>query len=120
MCIRDRSYAGALSVSYQWDASNNLTKLIWPDGYDVDYVWGANNRVKQAKDGGIVLADVAYDAQSRRQAVAYSNGTYATSDYSDRGGLTDHNHGFVGGYLDTDFATQSSSLSLQGCVLPKE
>jgi len=81
-------------VSYDWDAANNLTKLTWPDGFDVDYTWDANNRVTAAKDGSRILASVSYDALSRRQGVLYANGATAGFDYSARGDLTDHDLGF--------------------------
>ena len=90
-------------VSYDWDAANNLEKLTWPDGFEIDYVWDANNRVDQAKDGSRILADVAYDALSRRQAVAYANGTNVTYTLSPRGDLDAHDHGFNGSALGYDF-----------------
>ena len=66
-------------------------------------MWDANNRVTQALDGARVLADVAYDALSRRQAVAYANGTNVIHTWSARGDLTDHDHGFVGASVGYDF-----------------
>ncbi|MEM9013513.1 MAG: RHS repeat-associated core domain-containing protein [Pseudomonadota bacterium] len=93
--VTSQSY-GAVTVSYDWDKANNLTKLTWPDGFDIDYEWDANNRVTHAKDGARVLATVAYDPLSRRQSVTYDNGTSAAYGYSDRGDLTSHDWAFAG------------------------
>jgi len=102
--VTSQTYAVGRVVGYDWDVSNNLEKLTWPDGFVVDYGWDANNRVDKALDGARVLADVAYDALSRRQAVAYANGTNVIHTWSNRGDLTDHDHAFTGASVGYDFS----------------
>ena len=99
-----QTYTGGLVVDYDWDAANNLTRLTWPDGYAVDYDWDANNRIDVARNGAAVLADVQYDALSRRDSVAYGNGTNVLYTFSGRGDLDGHDHYFTGASVNTAFS----------------
>ncbi len=94
------------TVNYQYDPAGNLTKLTHPDGFDVDFVYDALNRVTAAKDGARVLASVSYDALSRRQNITYANGASASYAYTKRGDLTDHDWDLAGTVNDAayDFA----------------
>ncbi len=85
-----------MTVSYQYDAAGNQTKLTHPDGFAVDFIYDALNRVTAAKDGTRTLASVAYDRQSRRQSVTYDNGTSAQYDYTPKGNLTCHDWNLTG------------------------
>jgi RHS repeat-associated protein len=87
------------TVSYQYDAAGNRTRLTHPDGFAVDFAYDALNRVTGANDNNgtpRVLASVSYDALSRRQTVAYANATSASYGYTARGDLTDHDWSFGG------------------------
>lgn len=95
---------GDLTVTRQYDAANNLTRLTHPDGFAIDFTYDANNRIRAARHGARTLADVSYDPLSRRQSVDYGNGTSAGYGYSARGDLTDHDHVFAGAGVSYDFS----------------
>lgn len=68
-------------VTYQLDASGNITRLIWPDGYFADYIYDELNRVTDIKLNGnlTAAAHFDYDPLSRRKKITYQNG--CTTDY---------------------------------------
>jgi len=61
----------ARSVSYEYDAAGNRTRIIWPDGVSAEYIYDDANRIKEIwmdnADGSIKLrlASYAYDDQGR-------------------------------------------------------
>ena len=91
-----QKHNGVLPVSYDYDAANNLTKLTYPDGWEVVFEYDDHNRIEFAKDGARTLASVSYDALSRRESVSYANGTSVKYGYSDRGDLECHDWNFSG------------------------
>jgi RHS repeat-associated protein len=68
------------SLSYQYDAAGNRTRMTWPDGMYVTYSYDyANLPLTIAENGATsgvgVLAAFTYDNLGRRTRVAYGNGT---------------------------------------------
>jgi RHS repeat-associated protein len=66
------------AVSFQYDANNNRTQLIWPDSNYVVYDYDAMNRMTKVRENGVtsgvgVLATYAYDPMSRRTGVTRGN-----------------------------------------------
>ncbi|HXI86973.1 MAG TPA: RHS repeat-associated core domain-containing protein [Parvularculaceae bacterium] len=102
--------------SYSYDAAGNRTAMVWSDRepggatlYRSFYVYDALNRVTKLCDlsGGVTssaacaayaspLASVSYDSLSRRQSIAYANGTSAEYGYTARGDLTCQDWNFSG------------------------
>ncbi|MEJ1969110.1 MAG: RHS repeat-associated core domain-containing protein [Rhizomicrobium sp.] len=89
--------SGTKTVSYQYDASSNRTRLTWPDGYYVQYGFDALNRMSTAaENGATTLATYSYDPLSRRTGLAYGNGASVASAYSAAGDLTSLVHDLLG------------------------
>ena len=80
---------GTLHVAWTFDKAGNRTRLTWPDGYAVDYVFDGLNRMASATEtGGSQLALYVYDPLSRRIDVTFNGGTSAMAySYSDAGDL---------------------------------
>ncbi len=88
---------GTKTVSYQYDAASNRTRLTWPDGYYVGYTFDALNRMSSAaENGATTLATYSYDPLSRRTGLAYGNGTTVAAAYSAAGDLTSLVHDLLG------------------------
>ena len=67
--------AGSRTVSYQYDADGNRTRLTWPDSFYVTYSYDDANRMDLVKENGsTTLADYSYDSMSRRTGLSRSNG----------------------------------------------
>ncbi len=87
----------ARTVSYQYDAASNRTRLTWPDGYYVQYAFdalkphehGERERRHDARHYG-------YDPLSRRTGLAYGNGTAITYGYTAGGDLASLVHDLAG------------------------
>jgi hypothetical protein len=81
-------------MMFAYDATSNLRRLTYPDGWQVTYAYDEVNRVTHAYDGAqemasALLAEVGYDLSSRRKALRCGNGTRADLAYSGRGDLMD-------------------------------
>ncbi|MBL8537074.1 MAG: hypothetical protein JNM59_06685 [Hyphomonadaceae bacterium] len=89
-------------LQFQYDVASNRTGLVYhtPAGataLTVNYTYDALNRVDQVRENGAtsgtgVLADYAYDAQSRRTSLARGNGTATTYGYTAASRLSALNH----------------------------
>jgi YD repeat-containing protein len=80
--------SGARSLSYQYDAAGNKTRVTHPDGFYVQYAYDALNRMTtappgsrtgvraraQVPNGATVLATTLYDPVSRRTSLVTGNG----------------------------------------------
>jgi YD repeat-containing protein len=80
----ETSYGRA--VSFQYDGAGNRTRLTWPDGQYVQYVWDGANRVSQvrangASSGAGLLAQYGYDARSRPESLIRGGGSGPRTDY---------------------------------------
>ncbi len=74
------------SLSYQYDAAGDRTKMTWGDGfyatYAYDTVGGVTSISANGATSGVgVLASYTYDSLGRRTVVAYGNGTSQTIAY---------------------------------------
>ncbi len=75
------------TVSYQYDAAGDRTRVAWPDGtFYAGYVYDALGRVKSVNENGAtsglgLLATFTYDDLGRRTAVTRGNGTSSTYSY---------------------------------------
>ncbi|MBS0473457.1 MAG: hypothetical protein JSR60_20480 [Proteobacteria bacterium] len=59
--------SGTRTISYQYDAASNRTRMTWPDGYYVQYGFDALNRMTTASENGsTTLATYGYDPRGRR------------------------------------------------------
>ena len=87
----------ARSVSYQYDAAGNRTRLTWPDAYYVQYAYDALHRLTTATENGtFVLASYTYDPLSRRTGAAHGNGTSVSAAFSTGVDLLTLANNFVG------------------------
>lgn len=71
------------TMTSTWDVAGRRTKLLWPDGFYVNYdydVLGQMTKVREnnASSGVGVLASYTYDDLGNRVGVAYGNGTTAS------------------------------------------
>ncbi len=70
------------TVAYEYDAAGNRTKLVYPDGTYVTYLYDTLERLDQIKDAsGKVLAEYSYDKTSRRTQLSLANGTQTNYQY---------------------------------------
>ena len=87
-----------MPVSFLYDKASNVTRLTYPDGWQVNYTYDALGRVTQAKEGTApaneqpnrVIAFVAYDDLSRRQSISLGNGVQSSYTHTPGGDLLDH------------------------------
>ncbi len=87
----------ARTVSYQYDAASNRTRLTWPDGYYVQYAFDALDRMSTASENGATtLGTYSYDPLSRRTGLAYGNGTSVGYGYTAGGDLASLVHDLAG------------------------
>ena len=62
----------ALTTAYQYDKTDNRTRITWPDNFYAAYEYDANSRLENIKqNGAALLAHYDYDAQSRLAAIRY-------------------------------------------------
>lgn len=74
------------TVSFQYDAAGNRTRLTWPDGNYIQYNRDAANRVLQVRENGAtsgpgLLAIYSYDNLGRRVATTRGSGGVTTYSY---------------------------------------
>jgi len=64
----------ARTTAYQYDEAGNRTRITWPDGFYVDYVYDDASRLTQARaNGTMLLATYSYDALGRVTIIAATN-----------------------------------------------
>ena len=97
------------AVGFLYDDVGNRTRLTYPDGQYMVYVYDALNRVTQVRENGLttnpeLLATYSYDPLSRRTNLARGNatGTAFTFDLASR--LTSMNHDLGGTSHDAVFS----------------
>jgi RHS repeat-associated protein len=95
----DRGGMGAFT--YEWDASSNLTSSRYSfDGTTPSYDYDALNRMTQARvqpagtSDPVVVANLEYDALSRREQLVFGDGSRQTYRYGSDDKLTSLQHGF--------------------------
>lgn len=67
----------AYALSYLYDAASNLIRLTYPDGYQVNYVYDALNRIVTVGN----LATITYRKDSTVSSITYGNGVRTTYSY---------------------------------------
>ncbi|HEX8644908.1 MAG TPA: RHS repeat-associated core domain-containing protein [Allosphingosinicella sp.] len=80
------------TLSYQYDANGNRTRLTHPDGFFLLYDHDGLNRVTAIREHGgtphqMVLAIYRYRAQGEREAILHGNGTQTRYGYDAMGRL---------------------------------
>ena len=82
--IKNATYPGGKVVAYEYDSAGNKTKLTYPDGDHITYVYDELNRLDQVKNAtSQIIADYTYDNLGRRTQVDYLNGSRATYIYDE-------------------------------------
>jgi RHS repeat-associated protein len=76
--LGDRTYV----TGYRFDALDRLTRIIYPDGFVVDYHYDEGGNIQSLTDGEgrTLAADFEYDAESRISRFVFGNGV--VSDYA--------------------------------------
>ncbi|MBP9854381.1 MAG: DUF1080 domain-containing protein [Candidatus Omnitrophica bacterium] len=59
-------YPGLADMDYTYDGAGNLTRVIYPSGRNVEYVYNENNEMVSVIENNITLANYAYDKLGRR------------------------------------------------------
>jgi YD repeat-containing protein len=71
-----------MTVSYQYDAASNRTRLTYPDASYITYDYDQLNRMTAVKNSaGTALGSYSYDDRSRRTELGYANGARAQYSY---------------------------------------
>ncbi len=88
----------AKTVTYVLDANGNRTRLTYPDGYFVDYVFDELNRLTDIKLNGSTTAAAHFDynALSNRTKLTYANGCTVDYGYELDDDMSSMVHTFVG------------------------
>ncbi|MEM6554500.1 MAG: RHS repeat-associated core domain-containing protein [Pseudomonadota bacterium] len=74
-----RAGGGVLTVGYTYDATDNRTRITWPDNYFATYEYDDLARLTNVRENGsAVLAHYDYDAQSRLTSITYGGSNYAS------------------------------------------
>lgn len=89
------------TVASAWDVAGRRTRLIYPDGYYVDYdhlITGEMTRIREngATSGDGVLATFVYDDLGRRSALIRGNGAVTNYGYDAASRLASLSHDFAG------------------------
>jgi RHS repeat-associated protein len=124
--LYETSYGRRLTFAY--DQASNRTGIIYhtPAGaaaLTVNYTYDALNRVDQIGENGVfsgvnLIADYAYDAQSRRVSLARGNGRTTTYAYTNASRLAALNHGALDGVNNANWAyTYTPAGQLQSRTL---
>ncbi len=100
--IAGPQWSGTKTVSYQYDASGNRTRLIWPDAYYTQYCYDALNRMSFAAENSDAacaagkLATYSYDLLSRRSGLTDGGTAAASYTYTAGGDLLTLVHALAG------------------------
>ncbi len=98
--------ANGRTLSYQYDAAGNRTRLTWPDAFYVSTTYDALNRPTAIQENGSAsLAGYAYDDLSRRTTVTLGNGTSTSYGYDAQAGLSSLAHNLAGTAHDQTYGT---------------
>ena len=97
------------TVSFQYDAVYNRTRLTFPDNHFIQYDYDALNRVTHVRENGAasgagVLAVYQYDPLSRRTNLARGNATNTAFGFDLASRLTSMNHDLGGTTHDAVFS----------------
>ncbi len=102
--------SGGKTLSYQYDAAGNRTRITWPETTPQFFVgteYDALNRptkLKELDSNSAVLADLsAYDLLSRRSTLLRGNSTSTSYSYSAQGSLSGLGHDLAGTTTDVGF-----------------
>jgi RHS repeat-associated protein len=72
-------------VTYGYDQAGNRASTLWPDGYQVSYVYDALNGMQDVHEGistGPLLAHYDYDILTRRKTVTYGGNSSNSVSYT--------------------------------------
>jgi RHS repeat-associated protein len=72
-------------IQYRYDASGNMTNLIYPGGKNVYYAYDSNNHMTNGTDWAGRKTSVSYDLAGRVKTITRPNGTYRTIAYDPAG-----------------------------------
>jgi len=94
-------------LQFQYDPASNRNRLTYVDGNYVQYTYDALNRVDQVQLNGSasglsLIADYAYDAQSRRTSLTRGNNASTTYGYTAASRLTSLVHNLEGATTTND------------------
>lgn len=100
---------GTRTLSFQYDANSNRTRITHPDGWFVDQDHDGLNRMVKVRENGTasglgVLASFVYDTRGQRQSLTRGNGAVTTYTYDPVGRLASLVHDFTGTAQDVTFA----------------
>jgi RHS repeat-associated protein len=73
------------AVTYGYDPSGNRNSTLWPDGYQVSYLYDALNEMQDVYEGstsGLKLAHYDYDFLRRRKTLTYASSPSNTVNYA--------------------------------------
>lgn len=86
--LRNASSA-TFDVSYNYDAAGRRSRMIYPDGYVLNYEFDDASRLTKISDGSNAsIVSYQYDAAGRRTRRTLGNGTYTVYGYDDASRLT--------------------------------
>ena len=94
-----RTTAGGKTLSFQYDAAGNRTRMTWPETtvFDVTTAYDALNRPTIIKEASsVTLVTYAYDDRSRRTTATLGNGTASSYSYNPQSALATIAHNLTG------------------------
>jgi RHS repeat-associated protein len=80
------------TIGYEYDASDRLTTVIYPDLKEVTYTYDEAGRLLTVTDWANRVSSYTYDGAGRRQGTYFANGTREARTYDAAGQLTDLVH----------------------------
>lgn len=90
------------TLSYQYDANGNRTRLTFPDGQHLVYSYDGLDRISAIKEnGGTTIASIAYDNQGRRNSL--TGGVATSYGYDPVSRLQSLTHNLVGTWHDVTY-----------------
>jgi RHS repeat-associated protein len=75
-------------IQYRYDASGNLTNLVYPGNKNVFYAYDTLNRLTNVTDWAQRQTSIGYDLNSRLTSIVRPNGSYRTIGYDAAGQAT--------------------------------
>lgn len=76
-------------IQYEYDGNNNLTRLTYPGGKEVDYTYNARNLLETVTDWNSRVTTYHYDRLGRLTGVENPNGTESAMSYDAAGQMLD-------------------------------